>query len=316
MHNKKRWVFEGMIVILLILIAVTTYAYIGTVEESAEKINVSVAVYGNNTERWLAFGQGTSQAASDMGAVVNFVTMSGFSEWEEQAELLKRERENGTQGIVVAVSDSLRMSSAVIEMAQMTPVVLAENSLEDNIGLTYVAADGYAMGWALGELVLKNEPDASEIWAVLMEQRRSSQTERLAGFLDAVENAGREVKTMENANEEDLRGLLQKGSGCVAAALEDAALEQLVSIETAETETAVIYGIGSTQKIVYALDRGKISGIVFQNEFNMGYEAMRCLLEQIGGKTAENVAEIDYHEVTQDTLHLPENERLLYPITQ
>ena len=84
-----------------------------------------------------------------------------------------------------------------------------------------------------------------------------------------------------------------------------------------ESEQKVsLYGIGSSEKIVYELDRGVIKGIVFQNEFNMGYEAVEVLIQKIRGEKVSKMPEVDYHHASKETMHLKENERLLFPIIQ
>lgn len=312
--SKDKGIVRILIILLLSLIGVTSYLYIAAAEDNKEKINVSVVVYGNSTERWIAFEQGVSQAAEDLGAVVDFVTMTSDSDWEEQSWLLKREKENGAAGIITAVVDSFQMGQEITGLVQEIPVVLVENSLEENETLSYISADDFGMGAALAEQILAEEK-VTEVWQLGPKKQRSSQIERLAGLKEAITDTGRQFFELEEPTDEAILDLLTKGQGCVVIALEDTMLECLADFESDEIQTP-IYGIGSTPKVVYALDRGKIAGIVFQNEFNMGYEAMRCLVEQINHKVPGNQAEIDYHSATQKTLHLPENERLLYPIAQ
>lgn len=313
--NRRKWIAEAVILVLVVLIGITSYAYISSTEEKVEKNQISVVVYGNSTDRWTAFSQGITQAAADFGAVVNFVTMSDSSDWHEQVDLLEREISNGAEGMVAAVSDSYRIGTALYQNGSMVPMVLVENTVEENQELTCIAADGRGMGAALARQILTEAPQAEQIWAVLMGTRRSSQSERLEGFQKAMKAAGKHVEVLDKADQASLERIVRDADTDVIAALEDEALELLIEA-AAEANRPRIFGIGSTPDIVYALDRGIISGIVFQNEFNMGYEAVRCAVQKIRRNEGEESIVITYHEATKETLHRPENERLLYPLTE
>lgn len=314
--NRKNWQAVGVIIVLLILLSVASYVYMDSFQSNGKKVNISVVVYGSTEERWIAFRQGVDQAASDFGALVNFVILSGTNDSEEQKEQMDRERANGTEGMVAAVTDSHQMSGYITTMANVVPIVLVESRIERDESLPCVAADSYKMGEELARLIMEKEDESVPITVVQIGDNRSSRRDRLEGFRNACASAGREVEQVVYPSRESMSRVLESSGTQILAALDDTGLEMTVNIVGESPENRKVYGIGSSRRIVSALDQGLIQGIVFQNEFNMGYEAVDTLIQKIRKGGAGEPKEIDYHRVTGETLHEPENERLLYPIIQ
>ena len=71
--------------------------------------------------------------------------------------------------------------------------------------------------------------------------------------------------------------------------------------------TCKIFGIGNTARTVNALDNGNIEALVYQNEFNMGYQAVACLAEKRKKDWIEENVNIGYGIVTRETLYEDEN---------
>lgn len=74
-----------------------------------------------------------------------------------------------------------------------------------------------------------------------------------------------------------------------------------------------IYGIGNTAQTVNDLDNEKLRALVYQNEFNMGYEGIQALVDKEKKGYVNEQFDIRYKLVTKDTLYESENERLLFP---
>lgn len=124
------------------------------------------------------------------------------------------------------------------------------------------------------------------------------------------------VKQVLYPNRESMKRVLESGEEAALAAIDDLPLEMTVNVIGGTQDNLKVYGIGSSKQIVFALDQGLIEGIVFQNEFNMGYEAVDILVQKIRKGGASEPMEIDFHQAVGATLHEPENERLLYPLIQ
>ena len=111
----------------------------------------------------------------------------------------------------------------------------------------------------------------------------------------------------------------------------DEPVDILITLGNAETETAVdylqadtsykrqfmIYGEGCSDKTVYYLDKGIIKSLVVPNEFNMGYQSVHTIAEQIKYKfsSAESTT-VDSLVINRQNLYDEENQKTLFPIVQ
>ena len=80
-----------------------------------------------------------------------------------------------------------------------------------------------------------------------------------------------------------------------------------------------VYGIGATDKIVYYLDKGSIGGLVFQNEFSIGYLGMEQMVNYLDNEASVRQMQeisIEYYKATRENMYDPELQRLLFPIVQ
>ena len=111
----------------------------------------------------------------------------------------------------------------------------------------------------------------------------------------------------------------------------DEPVDILITLGNAETETAVdylqadtsykqqfmIYGEGCSDKTVYYLDKGIIKSLVVPNEFNMGYQSVHAIAEQIKYKfsSAESTT-VESLVINRQNLYDEENQKILFPIVQ
>ncbi len=312
--TKKNWIIFGIMVSMMILVIVMTYVYMVPSKSEKKRIQISVVVYGSSNGRWTAFKEGVDQAETDFEAVVNFIIMDEKNDFSEQAEVLKRELEGGAQGLAVAAADCREMKDDITELAENVPVILVESDME--VDLPCVAADAYQMGSGLARQIVTEMGEDLQVYILPVDQRRSCTGIRLQGFLDEMKDSVKDVTQLTRFDENAQREFWDKAESAVLVALDDRELEHAVTAVQESEQKVSLYGIGSSEKIVYELDRGVIKGIVFQNEFNMGYEAVEVLIQKIRGEKVSKMPEVDYHHASKETMHLKENERLLFPIIQ
>jgi ribose transport system substrate-binding protein len=295
--------------------------YINDSNSKEKKTQISVIVYGNNSDRWATLKQGIDQGAADLGAEVNFVMMTAEDDAEEQKMLLEREIENGTKGIVLAATNSKEMAEVVKEVSLAIPIIMVETNVENVYGLNYISADNYSMGLNIGRSVFLSGDKERKIAIFARNQQRNSVYERYQGFMDSLQYSGYTITPWEmGAEDKDtslfLQEMLKESPVDVIVALDDMSLEAVADAVDSSERTIDVYGIGSTNKIIHFLDYGIIKSIVFQNEFNMGYLSIQDLINGI--KRSGNVLdiEIEFRTVNRETMYLPKNQRLVFPIVQ
>ncbi len=318
--NKKLFMAIALLICLFGLLFISTYLYINDTNKKDEKTRTSVIVYGSNSDRWTTLKQGIDQAAEDFGAEVNFCLMSSESDAKEQTLLLEREIENGSKGIIIAVTDSRNMTDTIQEASLKVPVIMVETKAEDVDNIIYISADNYSMGLNLGRSVYLNSKKNSRVAVYVKKIQRSSIDERYQGFMDSFRYMENIMTCWELTEEEDpaqyLQKIIKEDPVDVIVALDDISLEEVIDAAQGAATSVEIYGIGSSSKIVHNLDNGVINSIVFQNEFNMGYLSLQELLSSIHRDGHVSDIDVEFRTVNRETMYLPKNQRLVFPCVQ
>ena len=313
-----------LVIAAVLLLGVIAYSYAYQGRQPLVRKKVSVIVYGDNVQRWENFQQGINQAALDLNAEVTFLTtMTDDIGVGEQRSLVYREERNKAEGLIVAAVNSKEMTEPIEEVNKQIPVVMAETAIDETKeSIKYVSADNLAMGEELAKIIVAEQGRTTPIYLVDVNGQRNSIQARKEGLIKVLEASGYKVVRWQPEDSSAILPFVEEqqklSAPGIIVALDELTLEAIVDGTPKLQEEFSLYGIGSTAKIVYYLDQGAIKGIVFQDEYNMGYTSMVRLFEKISNdKGIPAVSgEIEVHSANKDNVHLPEEERLLYPIIQ
>jgi ribose transport system substrate-binding protein len=320
MKNKKVIMAIALLIGLFGLLFMSTYLYINDTNKKEANTRISVIVYGNNSNRWTTLKQGIDQAAKDFGAEINFCLMSSENDAKEQALLLEREIENGSKGIIIAVTDSKKMTESIQKASLKVPVVMVETKADNVDSLIYISADNYSMGLNIGRSVYLNNKEDYKVAVYVKSMQRNSVYERYQGFMDSLQYAENAITDWKLEAEDDpaqyLQKMIKEDPVDVIVALDDMSLEEVMDAVQSASIPVDVYGIGSTNKVVHNLDYGVINSIVFQNEFNMGYLSLQELLRSTHHEDNIPEIEVEFRTVNRETMYLPKNQRLVFPIVQ
>jgi ribose transport system substrate-binding protein len=319
--NKRLYIVIFLLITLLGVLFVNTYLYINDSKNKEKLTKISVIVYGNNSDRWATLKQGIDQGADDFEAEVNFVTMTVDNDAKEQEMLIEREIENGAKGIILAAANSKEMAQVVKENSLLVPFVMVETNVEDMEGIVYLSADNYSMGLNIGRSVFLNGEENRTVAIFIKNLHRNSISERYEGLMDSLQYTKYTILPWEMDAEDTepslfLQEKLKEEAVDVIVALDDESLEEVADAVELLEKTVDIYGIGSSNKIVHYLDYGVINSIVFQNEFNMGYLSIQEIVKDINENKSILDVDIEFRTVNQETMYLPKNQRLVFPIVQ
>ena len=276
-------------------------------EVKEKQREISVILYSVGTDGWESFREGVKQAENDFSVNINIVILREDADAQEQLEIMNREVSNGAEALAVAVVDGKELYEQMLKDSVSVPIVSVESGFDDNIPL--ISADNYEMGKRLGEEILKDFSEEKELTVALANERnmRDSVEKRKQGLLDALEGKAKVISLETAINGEDADAVV---------ALHKEALLSLTEKDKTSLSRSKYYGIGNTASVVAALDQGKIEKLVFQNEFNMGYLAIKTLLQDINGIQNKENEQIDFYCVSRENLYDMKYEHLLFPIVE
>lgn len=281
---------------------------------------ISIILYGNEIDRWESLKQGIDQGANDNEIEINYVLMSTTHNVEEQLQLIQREIDNGADGILLAANDSDMDLSSIKRPFKSFPILCVESGVS-NEKITLASADNYAMGESLAEAVKEQENSIAKIAIIMDNQQRDSVRKRYEGFEHRIREKFDKFTYWERKVGEDRPMIFAQreltGEAVdVVIALDNSSLEAVVDATINLNKRVKIYGIANSDKAVYYLDNAKIKTLVYQDEFSMGYLALKSLLGEADYNEKEMTNYIQYHVVNEASLYLPENQRVLFPFVK
>ena len=123
-------------------------------------------------------------------------------------------------------------------------------------------------------------------------------------------------------SDDDLRKVIREGAypgrEAVLIALDEKSLEKAAAMleeESLSGQTAGLYGIGGTTRVLNYLDKGVIRGMIVHNRFDEGYLSVEKAVEAIqGGGSAKEQIDMEAYYITREDLRNPDYEKMLYPI--
>ena len=326
---RKYWKIQVVILLAVLVLCGSYYYGVTRVTPQKERETYSVILYQHTDNEWAALTQGVHQAEEDFGLEVNYITMGSEDNGQDQAELIKRELRKNVDGILLAAADSEFLEKELKKISGINNLLTVETGAGD--GYVKISGDDYKMGYELGKKIaedIKADEDtpAKEVLIVREYLERDSVALRYEGLTDALSDSKGDftVKEVARGNGDfSLRLLIETRlvqSGIYVAALDKFCTEEAVAARESKQKRVEksadgikVYGIGNTAQIVSDLDSGRLEALVYQNEFNMGYEGIQAIRSK--SQKGYNLSEYDipYKLVTRDTLYEKENERLLFP---
>lgn len=310
MNKKNTGVFYTALICmgLIALLLVTFLRVVFGDNDTKPQKEISVVLYSAGNGGWEAFEQGIKQAENDFSVNINFVILRGDADETEQFATIEKEVAKGAEGVVVAVSNYTELYRLWLGKNFDVPIVTVESGF-DEITIPLISADNYEMGKRLGEEILKDFSDKDDLVVAIDTDiaNRDSLVKREQGLRDALEGKAKVITLRAAAN----------GEGADAAvALDKESLLHLSERANVALTNTKKYGIGNTASIVAALEQEKIEKIVFQNEFNMGYLAVKTLLEKLDGINSKDEGKIEFYCVGSEELYDTPYEHLLFPIVE
>lgn len=325
MRHRYWRIWMAVAVAFVVLVAVYYY---GVVKESEDKEPAvySVILYQNVDNEWAALMEGIEQAKKDYNVKIKY-TLSQENTAQEQLEDIKREIQSGVSGILLAAADSDIVGEGLKEIKESVPVFTVETGVKDTV---CICADNYKMGQTLGRKILDDMEEAQDeeaVYVITEYMERDSVQERYKGLTDMLKSSEKNIEIRDIQRQKgDFSLNLFVGKALTEGCRYVAALDKYCTQEAAKAwvsnkadyeqkglEEVRVYGIGNTSQTVSDLDNGNLRALVYQNEFNMGYEGIRALVEKEKKGSVSEDFNIRYKLVVKETLYQEENERLLFP---
>lgn len=317
--EKLLWLGYGIILVLLFLLSSTDLII---KEEKREIYPISVIVEDTSDINYVNFRKGMEQAAIERNADISFITLYEAGSASQQQELIAREQQAGASALIVAPAQGGEIPEDLSRLADI-PVVMVWTGQEPEQAEALVTTDFAQMGRDMaGQIAQSYDRDipvyligrtlkheGTESFERTLEEELESRGFTICLFLEEDGNTYRTV--LEQA-------ISQEPKGAVIVGLDPDSLREAASVlksdEKLRSYVRGLYGRGSAQEILEALDRGIIRGICATDEFSAGYLSVCRAVEAVSGQRPQKRTVLDHYYIEKKDLRRPKYETMLYPI--
>lgn len=323
MKRGKHELFFGISISVLVLLYLMSSTDLIIHEKKAEIYPVSVIVEDTSDEDREKLRKGMDRAAEELHVDLSFITLYERNDQEQQISLIAREISDGAKAVILSPAKPSDAIARLDGMVINSPLIILGERFPMDQAATGISIDYMEVGKLLGDAVKENSPDLPVY--LLTEGLDCGYAQEIAdGILQALEGSDYQVRHHILQAEDDCRKLIEgmvypDPQRAVLVALDEKSLEKAAEILAESSvysqQTAGLYGIGGTNRVLNYLDQGVIRGLVVHNWFDEGYLSVEKAVEAIqegGGEREQIIMEAYY--ITREDLRDPRYEKMLYPI--
>ena len=324
--RKTKVIFFLMIVVSFLTVLVFIHNRYDYLEKrNSDFYEISVICRGKNMESYSSVKAGIDQAADDLNAEVNYITLTKDNDAAQQLSLLKQEISNGTNAVVIIPAENVKDGSVLRDAAREVPLVALKYPIGDVSYATAISCDEYRLGSELAKKIISDKgPAGSGRFQIIRRSSQGGGTRLLEGVTDALKNGGATDITCSAAADsykkvyDDVKQSMGKNEGRIFVALDGDSLEVAGKakkdlLKSGEASDESIYGVGRTDANVAMLGDGIIQAIGAEDEYSMGYLGIKIAIDGIQKKYNENDITVNFIVSDKSNMHYPKNEYILFP---
>jgi ribose transport system substrate-binding protein len=315
-------------VLLVLSVAVVNLALLGCGKtEKSGKRRIAVIPKGTTHDFWKSVHAGAKKAGDELGVEIIWKGTVNEQDKEGQVNLVNSFVADEVDGICLAPIDRTALVTPVVDAKrQGIPTVIFDSGLEDAEAIvTYVATDNRKGGEMAGERMGELLGGKGNVILLRYSAGSESTEQREAGFLAALakfpdiqvisdnQRAGSDGEEALKTSESLLQEHGDKTNG-IFTVCEPNNKGMLQALENSNLAGKIMFvGFDSDPRFVQALKEGKMHGIVLQDPFQMGYQAVKSMVEHLDGKKVEPVITTGEYLATRENMEETRMKQLLDP---
>ena len=293
------------------------------------KLTIAVIPKGTTHEFWKSVHAGAVKASRELGVDIIWKGPLKEDDLKAQIDVVQSFTAQGVSGIVVApLSDKGLTSSVHAAVQAKIPVVIFDSDLQGKDHVSFVATDNVAAGRLAGEHLSKLLGGKGKVVLLRYQEGSASTANREQGFLEAIKKSpeiqvvsdnqyGGATTESAHSTSENLLAAQKAGEGGVDGIFcpnESTTFGMLLALQKAGLAGKIkLVGFDSSEKMVQGLNAGQIHGLVLQNPFNIGYLAVKTMVQHLRGEKIEPRIDTGARMVTKENMADPEVKELLQP---
>jgi ribose transport system substrate-binding protein len=301
----------------------------GGAQPGDRKLTIAVIPKGTTHEFWKSVHAGAIKASQELGVDLLWQGPLREDDREEQIKVVDTIRAHQVSGIALAPLDDKALRLPVTDAVRSgIPVVIFDSGLDSQDYVSLVETDNYKGGRIAGEHMASLLNGAGNVIVLRLHEGAASTTQREQGFLDVMaatpgikvvssnQYAGASTEGSYKASENLLTATRAAAGGVngIFCPNESTTFGMLRALQDAGLAGKIRFvGFDTSDKMVQALRNGELDALVLQNPFNMGYLAVKTLVQHIKGEKVAKHIDTGATLVTKANMDEPEIMERLQP---
>jgi ribose transport system substrate-binding protein len=296
---------------------------------SPPRLQIAVIPKGTTHEFWKSVHAGAVKAARELDVDIIWKGPLKEDDLKSQIDLVQSFTAQRVAGIVLApLNDKALVASVNGAAAAGVPVVIFDSALSGGKPVSFVATDNRAAGGLAAARLLELAPGPGKVVMLRYQEGSASTFEREEGFLAGLaarpelvvvssnQYGGATTESAFKAAERVLLAQNAAGGGVTAVFTpnESTTFGMLLALQKAGLAGKLRFvGFDVSEKLLGGVEAKEIDALVLQNPFNMGYLAVRGVVEHLRGKPVTARVDTGAQVVDAKNLHEPNIVELIRP---
>lgn len=300
----------------------------GRTDSGAAKKELRLAVIpmGTTHEFWKAIHAGARTAGDELGVRIIWKGPLKEDDRNEQVQIVETMISSGVDAIVLTPMDDRALVPPVAEAKRAgIPTVIFNSALSGNDYVAYVSTDNRKGGRMAGEFIGSLMKGKGNLILIRVIESVEGGRQREEGFLEAVK-AGFPGITILSDNQyagittetayQTTENLLSRfpNVDAIFTPNESTTFGCLRALEDRGLAGKIIHvGFDSSKKLIEALEKKELRGLVLQDPFRMGYDSVRTAVAYLRGQAHEKYIDTGVVMATPENMNEPAVRKLLAP---
>ncbi len=330
MTRESRLIFILIILSVLAAIAITVvYRNNNTVDVGSEKKPKIAVILKTIDYKSLAFWQtvkdGIESAGKDFNVEISIQGPMSETQVDEQITIIRNAMKTKPDAFVIAAADYDRLIPVAQDIKDSKiPLVTIDSFINGDVADVKIGTDNYDAGQKAGAALMDIIPSGCKVVIMSYVQGTSSAIDREQGVRDflngkvdledtvfsggeisvAYDQAARLLKT-----DPDVKGIIALNDPTTigaARALNDSGKKQDV----------ILIGFDNSLSVLSFVEADVVRSTIVQKPFNMGYLGIKTAMDLINGEKVDAFIDTGSKVINHQNMLLPENQKLLFPVTR
>jgi len=298
----------------------------GRKESGSKTLRLAVIPMGTTHEFWKAIHAGAKKAADELGVEIIWKGPLKEDDRNEQIQIVETMMDSGVDALILTPLDDRALMPPVAEArARGIPTVIFNTALKGDDFIAYISTDNWKGGVLAAERIGELLGGRGKLILIRIIEGVEGNRQREEGFLQTIRSkfpginilsdnqyAGITTETAYQTTENllarfhDVDAIFTPNEsttfGCLRA-LQDHGLAGKV----------IHVGFDSSKKLIEALEKNELRGLVLQDPVRMGYDSVRTAVARLRGEPYETRIDTGVFLATPENMNQPEIRRLLVP---